>query len=188
MNYRLSKFIVFAAGAAVGSVVTYRLVKAKYEQILDEIFSKNEEDEDEDECTKDIEIDLDTESERSAIDEMKAAYSDIAKQYGHTEEKQYENEEEQTMDMSKPYVISPDEFDTEGYDTQSLNYYADGVLTNQYDEPIEYPEAILGDIKPEAHFGEFEDDSIYIRNDAEKTDYEILRDSTKYNDNYQQES
>ena len=188
MNYRLSKFIAFAAGAAVGSVVTYKLVKAKYEQILDEILSENEEDEDEDECAKDIEIDLDAESERSAIDEMKAAYSDIAKQYGHTEEKQYENEEEQTMDMSKPYVISPDEFDMEGYDTQSLNYYADGVLTNQYDEPIDHPEDILGDIKPEAHFGEFEDDSIYIRNDAEKTDYEILRDSTKYNDNYRQES
>ena len=60
MNYRLSKFIAFAAGAAVGSVVTYKLVKAKYEQILDEIFSENEEDEDEDECTKDIEIDFDS--------------------------------------------------------------------------------------------------------------------------------
>lgn len=30
------------------------------------------------------------------------------------------------------------------------------------------------------HFGEYEDDSVYVRNDAKKCDYEILLDQRNY--------
>lgn len=30
------------------------------------------------------------------------------------------------------------------------------------------------------HFGEFEEDSVYVRNDARKCDYEILADEAPY--------
>lgn len=32
------------------------------------------------------------------------------------------------------------------------------------------------------HFGEYEDDSVYIRNDAMKCDFEILADNRKFSD------
>ena len=36
MNDTLSKVLIFVAGAAVGSVVTWRLVETKYKKIADE--------------------------------------------------------------------------------------------------------------------------------------------------------
>ena len=32
------------------------------------------------------------------------------------------------------------------------------------------------------HFGEYEDDSVFVRNDAKKCDYEILLDQKLYSD------
>ena len=32
------------------------------------------------------------------------------------------------------------------------------------------------------HFGEYEEDSVFVRNDLLQTDYEILRDPRKYSD------
>ena len=49
MKTTLSNFIIFATGAAIGSVVTWKIVKTKYEQIakeeinsVKEVFSKKE--------------------------------------------------------------------------------------------------------------------------------------------------
>ena len=49
MKTTLSNFIIFATGAAIGSVVTWKIVKTKYEQIaqeeidsVKEVYSKRE--------------------------------------------------------------------------------------------------------------------------------------------------
>lgn len=44
----------------------------------------------------------------------------------------------------------------------------------------------LTDIGDDAlgHFGEYEDDSVFVRNDEEQTDYEILLDGRNYHDVY----
>ena len=85
--------------------------------------------------------------------------------------------------MSRPYVISPDEFDENGYQTVSLTYYADGVVEDDFydvwdDDEIE--EKIGRDSLN--HFGEYEEDSVFVRNDDNETDYEILRDPRNYSD------
>lgn len=62
----------------------------------------------------------------------------------------------------------------DGYERISLTYYADGVLADEDNEPVDDIEEIVGDGLE--HFGEYEEDSVFVRNDAKKCDYEILRD------------
>ena len=88
--------------------------------------------------------------------------------------------------MSKPYVISPDEFGAnEKYECLTLTYYADGVLTDDADDIIYNVEAVIG-TEALNSFGVYEndDDSVYVRNEARKCDYEILRDPREYSDIY----
>jgi len=82
----------------------------------------------------------------------------------------------------KPYVIPPEELgEMEDYETITLTYFADGTLTDDDYKVIEQEEAddIIG---PDAlsHFGEYEDDSVCIRNEKYKCDYEILNDLREY--------
>ena len=86
--------------------------------------------------------------------------------------------------MDEPYVISPEEFDeNEDYNTVSLTYYADGVLTDERDNVIVDVDSIVGEDSLN-HFGEYEDDSVFVRNDELQTDYEILLDTRNYGDIY----
>ena len=81
-----------------------------------------------------------------------------------------------------PYIITPDEFgEFDDYETISLTYYADGVLTDDMDEPIEDVDGLVG-VDSLSHFGEYEDDSVFVRNDRMKADYEILSDLRNYSD------
>ena len=66
-------------------------------------------------------------------------------------------------------------------DRISLTYYADGVLADENDEVIEDVEDAVG-IDSLNRFGEYEDDSVFVRNDARKCDYEILLDQRTYSE------
>ena len=90
-------------------------------------------------------------------------------------------EEQEAMEM-KPYVISPEEFgEFEDYERISLSYYADQILADEDDEKVEDVDNVVG-LESLAHFGEFEDDSVFVRNDRLKCDYEILLDQRTYSD------
>lgn len=82
----------------------------------------------------------------------------------------------------KPYVIPPEEFgEMEGYIQSSLTYYADKILTDEDDNIIDDVEDIVG-ADFAKHFGEYEEDSVFVRNDSKKHDYEILKDFRLYSD------
>ncbi len=84
--------------------------------------------------------------------------------------------------MDKPYVIPPEDFGEEGdYEIKSLTYYADGVLTDDWDNVIEDIDELIGE-ESLTHFGEYEDDSVFVRDDQMKIDYEILRDVRNFAD------
>lgn len=188
MSIKLSDLLVFAAGAAIGSVVTWKVTKDKYEQMMQEAVDsvkeayahKAFEEYTVRECVEagiEVELDEQEEVESHALEEMRTAYNNIAREAGYTTK--------EVEDVTKPYVISPEEFDElDGYNSESLNYYADGVLTDQYDNVIDDPEDIIGDIDPDEHFGEFEEDSVHVRNDVTKCDYEILRDTRCYHQSF----
>lgn len=83
---------------------------------------------------------------------------------------------------NKPYIISPEEFGESGNYTQiSLTYYSDGVLADDEDEIIEDIDDTVGEDFAD-HFGDYEDDSVFVRNDRLRCDYEILKDNRSYHD------
>ena len=79
-----------------------------------------------------------------------------------------------------PYVISPDDFaDNDERTAISLFLFADGVITDDDQEPIDDPETLIGH-EYVGRFGEFERDTVFVRNDQNRCDYEILRDNRTY--------
>ena len=60
-------------------------------------------------------------------------------------------------------------------------YYADQILAGEDDEKVEDVDNVVG-LESLTHFGEFEDDSVFVRNDRLKCDYEILLDQRTYSD------
>ena len=173
----MSNFVAFLSGVGIGSVVTWALLKNKYEQTFQEECDDFDEFEDEPE-----EIERGIRTEAKSVDEAADNFDDyknIAKKY---DTKNNENKEEEKM---KPYVITPEEFDTnDEYDTISLTYYeGDGVMVDDCDEAMDDDE-IERTVGYEAlnHFGEYEDDSVFVRNEELKTDYEILLDVGSFSD------
>ena len=171
--------LIFASGAAIGSVVTWKLVKAKYEQIANEEIKEIREyyyGLSDTNRFSDSDEDLDEEFN----EDDKQDYNDILDSNGY---RNYSNKKEkEEEDVDKPYVISPEEFDDhEDYETVSLTYYSDGVLTDERDNVIEDVEGTVGEDSL-THFGEYEDDSVFVRNDDLKIDYEILADDRKFSE------
>ena len=185
MNRKLSNVLLFTAGVAVGSLVTWRYFKTKYEVVEDEIEEKIEEPEGESE-EDDPEV---LESKMSYKKPPLKEYVKMVEDNGyapktHVEEVEEEiaNGEWNDKDVYEPFIIRPDEYgELHAYETLSLNYYADGVLTDELDNPIEDVESLVpADFAD--HFGEYEDDVVHVRNDNLECDYEILRDLRKFTD------
>lgn len=190
MNNTLNKLFIFAAGAAIGSVVTWKLVKTKYEQIANEeiesvkevfgrgrraetnpvddaaIFDEDEDDEDLDKCEKILD-------------------SNGYRKYSDSNDEENKGRKERDI-MNEPYVIPPETFEEdEDHDVETLLYYADGVLTDEHNNVIEDVESLVGE-ESLTHFGDYPDDpdTVYVRNEQTMTDYEILADDRKFSEIY----
>ena len=191
INDTIKNLLIFTTGAAIGSAVTWKFLKTKYEQIaqdeidsVKEVFSRRFEEESEDIDESDDEdeeynyepTEEDKASSNNIIEEMKyTSYS--KKKNKNSKRKHSKNEDEELV----PYVISPDDFGDNGYDTESFTYYADDILANDYDEIIEDRELLIGNYSLSS-FGTYEEDIVHVRNDETQTDYEICRVNEKYSD------
>lgn len=164
----LSKIGIFVAGAVVGSLATYVYFTRKSE--IDE--GEFEE----------IIIGKDKE-EDTAVEALQNKAAEVIKSEGYvsySESANVKDKEEKTME-ERIYVISPECYDTVDYKTESLTYYADGVLVSEYGEVIDDPsEYVVPDFAD--HFGEYEDDSVFVRNEYLETDFEILKDDDRYDE------
>lgn len=167
----LTNLLMLTVGAAIGSLVTWKLMKDKYEQAEPEDEDDNIQDQEEDE----------EESELVWGEEDIQQVEDIAESCGYfnyTGNEMKKDEEE----LPKPYVISPDDFgEIREYDTMGLFYFIDGVVTDIDNHPFKDVEATIGSDWV-GKFGMYEDDAIHVRNDVLKTDYEILLDYRRYSD------
>lgn len=192
----LIKGVIFAAGAAVGSVATWFLVKTKYEQIANEeiesvkeVFSQRKDitikDVAEAAVKEGLDVDIELASKERSIEEIRDMVQELGyknEQVMKEKEKEDEEEEDEDMDYGKPYVIAPEESWEQDYPTISLTYYeGDGVLTDDHDRLIKNVDELVGEDFA-SHFGEYEDDSVFIRNDKLKVYYEILRDYGSYSE------
>lgn len=187
MTSTLSNFLTFAAGAAIGGVVTWKLIEKRYKQIAqEEIDSMGEyyrnkygvEEEESDGEEASAPDDIKTNPDQTQID-----IREYAKKLAENSYVDYSARENKEVDaVEKPYIIAPEEFsELDDYETFTLYYHADGVLTDDQGEPVEDVDDIIGSDSLN-HFGQYEPDSVYVRNDARRSDYEVLYDSTPYRD------
>ena len=190
----MKNLLFFVAGAAIGSVITWKLIEKKYKDLADEEIEsvietfKNRKSK----ITKD-EVKETVEKVINKWKEPKETVEDIVTAEGYyTEEEETEEDDESnyTVDVDPgveviaPYVITPEQFgEYNEYGTKTLTYYADDVLTDEIDNPItsEEMETMIG---PDAldHFGEYEDDSVYIRDEMNEMDYEILKSEKMFSE------
>ena len=177
----------FIIGAASGATVAWYLLKDKYETLaqeeidsVKEVFARREQ-EMKDETVKRNVAEGIKDSDRTKPDLKE--YAEQLKKNGYTRYSDLSADDEGVSDkQTKPYVIPPEQFgDDENYDQISLTYYADGVLADENDEVIEDVEDAVV-IDSLNRFGEYEDDSVFVRNDARKCDYEILLDQRTYSE------
>lgn len=184
----MNKFFIFALGAAAGSIVTWKLLKTKYEKIAqDEIESMKDyisrkERKLSNANKKSSEVPENKEEKTDEPTEIEEA-EEIITELGYKNYADASNaRRKEGASGNKPYVITPEEFtDDPSYAVVSLTYYADGTLADDWDVPVEDVEGLVGE-ESLTHFDEYEDDSVYVRNDDLKTDFEILRDTRKYSD------
>lgn len=188
MNSKVTRFALFVIGAGIGSVTTWLLIKKKYEQLtqeeidsVKEVFSNRKPIIDDSESIDDIqEPQKKTEDKPDIIEYTKKLKEAGYINYSNVVPENKKQEELETMD--KPYIIPPEEFGAfDDYEAISLMYYEDQVLTDDDDEPVDEIEDTVG-YDSLTRFGEYEDDSVFVRNDRLKCDYEILMDHRKYSD------
>lgn len=209
MNSTLKGVLIFVLGAAAGSLATWKLIEKKYKDIAQEeidsvkdTFSKMKKNEYPDKLEdypdfeefddSDDSYDSDDEEHKSEqkIDRNNkpdiVEYAKILSETGYTNYAERQDKKEkkgvEPVEDERPYVISPDEFgEKDGYENVTLTYYADGVLTDYFDNVISNIDEVVG-LDSLDHFGEYEDDAVFVRNEKMETDYEILRDLRDFNE------
>lgn len=169
MNNGIKFVFTFALGAAVGSVVTWKILETKYNELVEEeiesvkeVYSKHD-------------SNIETEQEKNE-------YSDILENYTSSLSEKEEKGSSEPMYDEKPEVVSPEEFgENEDYGIITLTYFADGVLTDDQNIPINDVDDLIGEGSLE-HFGEYEEDSVFVRDDRHGCYYEILLDERKHSE------
>ena len=163
---KITVIMIFVMGVVTGSLVAYAYAKKKYEQIANEEIQSVKE-----AFKQRTRKDPPKKEKKEAPKESETLKQKYGKQMENLGYVDYYIPPEKD---EKPYVISPEEFgDMDSYDTISLIYYDDDILTDDHNEVIENRDELVGKDFMK-HFGEYEDDCVFIRNDEMKADYEIF--------------
>ena len=184
MNNGLRSFLIFTIGAGFGALVTYQLLKDKYEAIAQEeiesvkqVFGRSE--------PKEGDRDGDVVDEDYARPDMpnmaeKSRYKKIVKKYTAYNAINGEGKVVDSFEAERPscYVISLDTFGNENpdYDKISISYYEDDdTLADEQDEIMQEVEGTIGEAL--LCFGDQSDDPdvVYVRNERLSIDYEVVR-------------
>ena len=198
MNSKFINAIMFAAGAAIGSAVTWKVVKTRYERIVqEEIKSINEafssqRSENQEQTDSGIDDENDEWADRDANqiswDELEDLDDDEDDEEVNDMDEyerltgSYTNEKGGAENMAKePYVIAPLDFgELDGYSQVELTYYeGDDTLEDDEGNIIDDRDELIGP-KALTTFGEYEDDSVFVRNDRLRADFQILKDYRTY--------
>lgn len=194
----------FIFGAGLGTAVTWYFLKTKYEAIAEEeiasvkeTYAKHEEDRPS-QTEPEAEPSEPDEATKKRLARNKPDISVYAKQieklkytecFDEAEEEEPEKEqveEEPRVIQEHPYVIPPEEFgELDDYEALTLYYFIgypkEKVLADENFEIIENIDDVVG-FDSLNHFGEYEEDSVYVRNDRLRCDYEILLDERCYDE------
>lgn len=183
----------FAVGVLAGAAATWQYFKNKKEQEVQEevnsireVLLKNHKKdvEEKEETIKNLEESIDSNIAKGIIN-----YCGYAKKDTNNEIPKHKiglNQEminmvEEDKKVNGPYVITPQEFgEIDDYEMVTLIYYNDGYVTED-DRIVTDVEDVIG-YEALNSFGEYEEDTVFVRNDERETDYEVLKDLRNYID------
>ena len=189
--------LTFFAGAVAGSVVTYFISKDKITSKAEkEAYEKAEEDINEmreyyakknttsSTSSKEETIDKNIKEikEKASAAKEKASivdYTNLAKKYN--------KNNDALSKTSRPYVISPYDFDNDKDHLKVyMTEYSDSILVEDETGEVWLPDKINTTIgcDYERYYGSFAPDELYIRNDDMCTDYDVCKDNSKFSDIY----
>lgn len=207
MNKSVKSLFVFVLGAGVGATASALYFKKKYQQ---EVYEMREAYNKMTQCIFDKPDPVDLAQKYKKEDGLPTDYATvpIAKTYDPPRPlEEDDEEEEEEIDISpedygvvpledpmfttgddreisnykKPYVIAPEEFgDYPSFSRIDLTMFNDGILCEEM-KMVSNIDMKVG-IQNLNHFGEYEEDSVYVRNEALRTDFCIIRDDRNYND------
>lgn len=206
MNYKFINVLMFAAGAAIGSAVTWKVVKTKYERIVQEeidsvkeTFANNfpsrsdgtgEDVTSENDSYHQVDwseledLNEDDEDDDDEDDDDKSE-QDYMRDYGRLIDQYTANDNKKggAENMAKePYVISPYDFgEIDEYRKFELTYYADEILEDEDYNIVNDVDELIGP-KALTTFGEYEEDAVFVRNERLCADFQILKDPRTYDE------
>ena len=191
----MKNLLCFVAGAAIGSVVTWKLIEKKYKDLADEeiesvieTFKNRKPRITKDNVKETVEKVINKYKEPKEIVEdivnAERYYIENEEEIDEDDESNYTVNVDNDIEVVTPYVITPEQFgEYNEYGTKTLTYYAANVLTDEIDNPITSEEMItMIGIDALDHFGEYEDDSVYIRDEMNEMDYEILKSEKMFSE------
>lgn len=205
----MNKVLMFALGAAAGSLITWKLLEKKYKDLADEEIESVVERFKNREKARRILNDFEhvvayndapnedlTKPNKEETKDYHKMVQDLEYDYSYD----YSDDPDITItkmddgsiwmgptpDHIEPYIINPDEFgDNDEYSTKTWMYYADFTVTDEEGEIVSDAQNHIGDALTDLI--QSGDNSIYVRNDNNKCDYEIIRSDMRYSDAYYEE-
>lgn len=206
----IKNLLIFAAGAVVGGIVTWRIAKKTYEKIIaDETEAAKKSAQDEIDIYKaQLEDKIDNyvkETSNSASEESENdddEYEEVEEPEEEDEDEDYYAEPRYRYDsylneleyfkgkgrtdeigqINVPYIINEtDVGDKMDYDLIHLTFYADHILTDDANLPIKDIDEIVGPEALKCFLNEFVN-IVYVRNERLGCDFEICRDLRRYAD------
>ena len=182
----MNKLLIFLGGAVVGGLTATIYFKRKidsleeeYQKIATDAYNKYVSDfnievsypHDDNQIIYDEQNNVCTSGIDIGNDEDK--YTEIVKEYNN-------QEENETEDNIMPYIITPEEYgDDDDYDTKVLTAFTDKVVLDEDNcmVDIEY----FGDaINKKIYSKKNKDTSIFVRDENEKVDYEIIKENISF--------
>lgn len=193
MNDKLSSVIIFCGGVFIGGFITWDFFKTKYEKIADEEIASVKEtfEHREPRPDKNYKVEEELKGNDSYINVSPGVSERIIQIIDSNGYRNYSNTAIETdkkggtadMELKQPYVITPEQYeDNVDYTKVSLTWYNDEVLEDDWGNVLD-PDDVIGRDALKT-FGQYEKDSVFVRDDDEQIDYEVLLDTRSYKETY----
>ena len=171
--------VIFCAGMGFGSLITYLIMKNR--RVLEkqnDIFDEKDDFHVEPPVEEDSKVYFSRYSQDNDFAKVDATPSRTIPEAVINTIQKYQGLD----DDGAIYYITADEFgENEDYDNITLTYFVeDDILADEDDSIISSPNDLVGDFKP--HFGEEEEDVVYVKNDEVKCYFEVIKDLRKYDE------
>lgn len=182
MNDKLSSVIIFCGGVFIGGFLTWDFFKTKYEKIADEEIASVKETFEHKEPRPDKNYKVE-ETLKGNDAYINIIDSNSYRNYSNTAIETDKKGGTADMELKQPYVITPEQYeDNVDYTKVSLTWYNDEVLEDDWGNVLD-PDDVIGSDALKT-FGQYEKDSVFVRDDDEQIDYEVLLDTRSYKETY----